>query len=361
MARLVIGTNKQNGVPAVVRDMSPTHYMTLDMTNGVLKKGALNNLDFSSATSIPLNGLYYAFAHCGSDVLGRVDLSNVTSVADYGLTYAFYRTDITFVDMSSLVICNANYGFEYAFRNTKLTGFDFSNLVEAQGGGYSFHYAFGDNPTLVGAFSFPKLEIACAFNSAFSNDTGITFFGFPKLKTIGKSGNSSGMQSMFGGCRNLIGTNLNAVERILGDYQQMRETFTKTAIQVFRFPMLTSVTGGFGTSGVFPTVTTELHFRTDAQATIETAAGYSNKWGATNATVYFDLVGTLTGADGNTYTRDEYNSVYSDQHGQFQTAVAWKHNNTTYYTVAGTEPTVGTIIYSDAACQTSVTTVTAIA
>lgn len=339
---------------------APAHYLTLDITNGALKKGALNNLDFSSATSIPAYGMYYAFAHCDSAVSGRVDLSNITSVSDYGLQSVFERTDITFVDMRSLVVCNSNYGFSYAFRYTKLTGFDFSNLVEAQGGSYSFWYAFANNSTLVGAFSFPKLEIACAFNGTFSN-TGITFFGFPKLKTIGKQSNSGGMQSMFGSCRDMAGVNLNAVETILGS-SHLVSAFTGTNIQVFRFPMLTSVTRGFGTSSVFPTVTTELHFRTDAQATIEAADGYSTKWGATNATVYFDLVGTLTGADGNTYTRDEYNSVYSDQHGQFQTAIAWKYNDTTYYTpFSANEPAVDDTIYSDAACTQSVTTITAIA
>lgn len=184
----------------------------------------------------------------------------------------------------------------------------------------------------------------------------------PKLKTIGTTNSSAGFQSAFSACTSLVGTNLNALEQILGNYQQMQYAFTNTNIQVFRFPMLTSVTGGFGTSSVFPTVTTELHFRIDAQATIEAAAGYSTKWGATNATVYFDLVGTLTGADGNTYTRDEYNSVYSDQHGQFQTAVAWKYNDTTYYTLySANEPAVGDTIYSDAACTQSVTTIASIA
>lgn len=33
----------------------------------------------------------------------------------------------------------------------------------------------------------------------------------------------------------------------------------------------------------------EIHFRADMQATIEAMSQYANKWGATNATIYFDL------------------------------------------------------------------------
>jgi hypothetical protein len=34
---------------------------------------------------------------------------------------------------------------------------------------------------------------------------------------------------------------------------------------------------------------TEIHFRTDAQATVEALNGYTDKFGASNATIYFDL------------------------------------------------------------------------
>jgi hypothetical protein len=34
---------------------------------------------------------------------------------------------------------------------------------------------------------------------------------------------------------------------------------------------------------------TEIHFRADVQSMVEAMTGYSKKWGATNATIYFDL------------------------------------------------------------------------
>jgi hypothetical protein len=33
----------------------------------------------------------------------------------------------------------------------------------------------------------------------------------------------------------------------------------------------------------------EIHFRADMQTTVEALNGYSSKFGATNATIYFDL------------------------------------------------------------------------
>jgi hypothetical protein len=53
---------------------------------------------------------------------------------------------------------------------------------------------------------------------------------------------------------------------------------------------LTSV-GSHGLYNAFQYCTgiTEIHFRADAQATIEATSGYSDKFGATNATIYFDL------------------------------------------------------------------------
>ena len=106
-----------------------------------------------------------------------------------------------------------------------------------------------------------------------------------------------------------------------------------------------------------------IHFRKDAQATVEALANYSTLWGAgTGSTVVFDLAGTLTGADSNSYTRSEIDSVYaSETAGAAKTATAWKNNNVVYYTSGGSEPSVGDTVYSDAACTQSVTTITAIA
>jgi hypothetical protein len=114
-------------------------------------------------------------------------------------------------------------------------------------------------------------------------------------------------------------------------------------------------------SGI-PNIT--LHFPSNTQAAVETLVGYSTTapFGATAGTVLFDLPATytLTGADSNTYSRNpKYDTA---------TSLAWKvgaygttNFTPAYYTSGLTDPTVGTTIYSDSACTTSVTTVSAIA
>ena len=71
--------------------------------------------------------------------------------------------------------------------------------------------------------------------------------------------------------------------------------FDADGFTTISFPSLTSVaTDAFGidnnTYAFLGCIKlTEIHFRADRQATIEAMTGYADKWGATNATIYFDL------------------------------------------------------------------------
>ena len=97
--------------------------------------------------------------------------------------------------------------------------------------------------------------------NAFSNCTGLTgSVNFPNLTSIG----TSGLTNAFYNCTGLTGS--------------------------VNFPNLTSV-GDNALNKAFYNCTgiTEIHFRADAQATIEAQSTYSSKFGATNATIYFDL------------------------------------------------------------------------
>jgi hypothetical protein len=76
----------------------------------------------------------------------------------------------------------------------------------------------------------------------------------------------------------------------------MVSTFSNCiGLTTISFPSLTDVDkNGFGasaSSGAFNkcTALTEIHFRADMQAAIEAMSNYATKWGATNATIYFDL------------------------------------------------------------------------
>ena len=140
-------------------------------------------------------------------------------------------SDNTFAGVTSV----ENNGLEYAFYGCKnLTGsVSFPNLTTV--GGKGLYYAFDGCTGLTGSVSFPELTTVSSdgLNLAFTSCTGLTTISFPKLNTVG----NNGLNNAFSNCTNL----------------------------------------------------TEIHFPAAIQSTIEGLTGYSSKFGATNATIYFDL------------------------------------------------------------------------
>ena len=237
-----------------------------------------------------------------------------------------------------------------------------SELSNAFGSAFSLATVRAPNVTTIsGAF-------AC--QNAFGY-TSLTSNAFPNLTTI--SGNSA-CKYMYRGCTfNALG--LDNLTTISGD-SACQYMFNNVTIDIAEFPKLTTITGSqacrywFQISKVqkvyFPALTTvdtnvfgstagngafagcsqltEIHFRADAQATIEAMSGYAAKWGAANATIYFDLIGTIT-VNGVAYSRNEPNSIRVDG---TKTFVAWKDaSDNIVYTNATAEPAVDTPVYSD--------------
>ena len=169
---------------------------------------------------------------------GALNFAGVKEIGFEGLHYAFYNSqNITSVDLGSLQSVG-EYGMYYAFNKCDgITSVDLSSLtsVEYNGLRYAFYYC-----------------------------SNITSVDLSSLTSVG----DNGLQHAFGYCSKLI---------------------------IISFPLLTDVlSNSFGTStatSIFNkcTALTEIHFRADMQATIEAMSQYANKWGATNATIYFDL------------------------------------------------------------------------
>ena len=141
--------------------------------------------------------------------------------------------------------------------------------------------------------------------------------------------------------------------------------FANTKITKLYFPSLTtfSVSNPFGSNKYASMIQkcadlVEMHFRADAQATVEALTGYGSKfWGPSTLTIYFDLIGTIT-VNGVAYSRNEPNSIRVDG---TKTFVAWKDaGNNIVYTNATSEPAVDTPVYSDAG-TTQVGTVSEVA
>ena len=113
---------------------------------------------------------------------------------------------------------------------------------------------------------------------------------FPDLTTV----DASGLYDCFNSCPSLTTVDLSALTTVGSDCLNYC-FYSCTSLTSVSFPSLTSVqTDSFGSASYNYcfnncTALTEIHFRADMQATIEAMTGYADKWGATNATIYFDL------------------------------------------------------------------------
>lgn len=325
----------------------------------------LTSVDLSSLTTLSApNACQYMFNGCTG--LTSVDLSSLTTLSNTATCrYMFQNcTGLTSVDISSLTTISGDFVCIYMFQKcTNLTSVNLSSLT-----------------TIGGQESCKGMFIDCGLASVY----------LKSLKRIENySARSTPVSQMFGKCpvvdlRNLqyagdytidslcylndtlSSINLNSLEHIgkEGARTLLYLTTPSSSLSEIKFPMLTS----FGSNPFYSNAFTgrtnlTIHFRKDMQSTVEALPNYATLWGAgTGSSAVFDLVGTLTGADSNAYTRSEKDSVYaSETAGAAKTATAWKYNDTIYYTTGSTEPQIGDTIYSDSACTTAVTTVDSIA
>ena len=131
---------------------------------------------------------------------------------------------------------------------------------------------------------------ACEY--MFYRKTNINDAEFPALTMISGSGACT---SMFHDCSNLTSVSFPALTTISGDSVCAKMFSLCKALTSISFPALTTIgSNAFGSASynyIFNrcNALTEIHFRADAQATIEAMAGYADKWGAKNATIYFSL------------------------------------------------------------------------
>lgn len=234
------------------------------------------------------------FANCtGLKTFSMPDLTQAT-------TYAFAEvcrnsTNLTSVSFPEMTTTGSGMcPFYYAFYScTALTDVDFSSLntISAQ---ESFRNAFSYCSGLK-SVSFPSLTSvsgSLSMYEAFSRCTSLETVDLSSLKSI----TGSSFDTTFGYCSSLTSVNLNSLESITKQNACKGMFSNCKALTRISFPSLTTISHNqaFGSSSSYYTFVnctalTEIHFRADMQTTVEALTGYANKWGATNATVYFDL------------------------------------------------------------------------
>jgi len=242
---------------------------------------------------------------------GNVDLTitGFTKLAQYALYYKFCRDNaIRSVTFSDLTTIDQGYALQYAFQNaTSLQTASFPELTAVSGSSAMGNLFYGC--TGLTSASFPKLETintSSSWQYIFYNCSNLTSVDLSKLKTIGNSTTSSANNRQFyyatNGATKLTSLTFDSLEAVYcnGNGTTYGTFANCTKVKKWYFPKLTY----FGPSSGYTnanraqpienlfyncTDTTEIHFALANKTAIEALTGYSVKWGATNATIYFDL------------------------------------------------------------------------
>lgn len=226
------------------------------------------------------------------------DGRGIKNVGDFGLYYKFYRNrNISSIDLSDLEEVTGYCALDYIACDTvNLEELDLRNLKKITGTyacrsicNNNIYYKLKTPP-------FNKLQIIngdSACYSACSYQRYLTNTGLSNL--ISMSGYNV-CQYMYNSCSSLLNTELDNLTTISGSGACQYMFSRCTSLTRADFPSLISIDNinALGTSssnGIFANCTnlTEIHFRVDAQTLIESLTGYQYLFGATNATIYFDL------------------------------------------------------------------------
>ena len=351
----------------------------------IVENGSYNVAEYATAEVNVPTGATTKYGVSIDNLLGNVDENGV--LQELTTEFVFDGTGIKEITGA------ARSAFAYRFAYTKWKEVRFPNLVSIGDGGNVQQYCLGtfahnadfqkthtvDMPNLetingkfaaeemfftskIDTINIPKLTtitgVAAAQNMFGYN--AITQVSLPNLTTI--SGSSAAI-SMFDK-NSITSVDLSSLATVSGSGACRTMFRANTGLVRVDFPSLVSVEANcFGTisaNAIFAGCAglLEIHFRADAQATIEALSAYGVKFGApSTCTIYFDLIGTIT-VNGVAYSRNEPNSIRVDG---TKTFVAWKDaSNNIVYTNATAEPAVGTPVYSDAG-TTQVGTVSEVA
>lgn len=185
------------------------------------------------------------------------------------------------------------YGMQNAFDPTRIRVINFPDLQIIEGYGCYQMVSSGGSFQNLDLF-FPELVEIQQYGlfSAFENMEISTFPSFSKLTTV----KENGLDSAFSGLRNITTNEINFAAlttleaNALRRFLRNKQNFTG----IISFPALTTVDpmafGGTGTNAAFDKCSvSEIHFPVAMEETISALTGFSTKWGATSATIYFDL------------------------------------------------------------------------
>lgn len=211
-------------------------------------------LDLSGVRIVEARALGRVFSQ---SIVQEIIADDIVEVRPYGFYNAFQNsTSLLRASFNGLVEVATANSFPNSFQGATNAVVIFGNLKRVSGND-AFYYAFYGNKAFIPDVSFPVLEEITG-QTAFNNG-----FDVPTNKTM----------------------QFSALKKVTGGTTSTYPTFSLyTSGQIWKFPNATEFTGY-----IFRNYVSEIHFAAANQAAIEACDGYDYKWGATNATIYFDL------------------------------------------------------------------------
>ena len=313
MAKLYIGDSQ--GTPAIIKiEEVPKKKFGVSIDNllgDVDKNGTYViptekfTVDITGIKKVGYDAFRYFFAY--NKGIQRFIADSVVEVAGNAFKEAFANSTIVSASFGGIERITAPEVFYKAFSTNSLENVIFSKLKTIDGSNV-FNEAFGGSKIKDLDLVFPVLEEVSG-NSALSRCYG------------------------FGGKI----TTLSFIKKIVGSGSSFLPTFGTMYAQniIFLLPRATELSRYIW--DISANYLGEVHFAAANQAAIEACEGYSYKWGFAGATIYFDLMLSIT-VNGVVYSREYTIGGYT----------SWKDaSDNIVYTDATAEPAVDTPVYSD--------------
>lgn len=222
-----------------------------------------------------------------------VDLTGIKDIGDDALTNRFYYNSLVYkvlapdlenvsgnsalqnmcasggqyieeVSCPKLSVVSGNYAFRDAFKDCLVLNVDFSSLREVSGN-YAFSGTFKNNNELYECNIFYNIETISG-NYAFQNCF-------------------KGVNGLWSDTEELTinATSITGSDALSYAFDEVENLY------IVNFPNLTTVTTNALRNAFSGTYISEIHFRADMQSTISALTGYAEKFGASDAIIYFDL------------------------------------------------------------------------
>lgn len=260
-----------------------------------------------------------------------VDLKGVKSAPNHSFYYFYFGTATQVIAKDLVSVGVYSFMFAFADRGAGTTPLmlEFDCLEEINKDKAFNSFCFGRTNVKGGFKRLKKVHGKEVFYNAFSSTKISPDETFPALEVV--SGNGT-----FYNFKNMRANDVmvfSKIQKVTGGTASFSATFICWSSVIWKLPSATELSGYVFYSGG----ASEVHFAKAHKEMLEACEGYDYKWGATNATLYFDLMLTIT-----------VNGVVYDREHTIDNYTSWVDSEgNMVYTNADAEPTVGTVVYSD--------------